>query len=134
MALSSIQIDRFAHRLGAWMDSAGPESDVVVSCRVRLARNLADAPFISRLEEDRAESLAERLRDVLEAQTTESGPLGESEAVWVDIREASVVARLLLRERHLVSRDLAPIEEQRTVPPGRAVYFTASETASAMVN
>ena len=28
-----------------WLDSAGPSSDVVISSRVRLARNLTDLPF-----------------------------------------------------------------------------------------
>ena len=129
-----LDVDHFAQRLGSWLEDLGPEPDVVVSCRVRLARNLADEPFISRLEEDRAASLAGRLHEVLEEELSGSGELAEDGGHWVDVREADVVARLLLRERHLVSRDLAPIEEQRSVPSGRAVFFGRSETVSAMVN
>ena len=42
--------------------------------------------------------------------------------------------RLLLRERYLVSRDLAPADERRPLLPGRAVGFGASETLAVMVN
>ncbi|MHC4262598.1 MAG: ATP--guanido phosphotransferase [Planctomycetota bacterium] len=134
MTLTTIQNDDFAQRLGSWMTAAGPESDVVVSCRARLARNLADEAFISRLDEARADALADRLRDVLDQGIADGKALGDDSGHWVDIRESGPVTRLLLRERHLVSRDLAPIEEQRTVQRGRSVFFTKSETVSAMVN
>ena len=42
--------------------------------------------------------------------------------------------RLLLRERHLVSRDLVPSEDGTKAAPGRAVAFGASECVSVMVN
>jgi hypothetical protein len=44
----------FAQRSGEWMRGTGPESDIVISSRIRLARNLADFPFIRRCsDEDR---------------------------------------------------------------------------------
>jgi protein arginine kinase len=55
-------------------------------------------------------------------------------AHWVDVHEADGVLRLLLRERHLVSRDLAPVGEERSAPPGRAVAFDQAESVSIMVN
>ncbi|WP_419192393.1 ATP--guanido phosphotransferase [Engelhardtia mirabilis] len=137
MTLQPIRIDEFAHHVGSWLVSPGPESDVVVSCRVRLARNLSAFPFVTRLADDKAALLAKELRAAL-TDLSEGGPAGEAastgDGTWVDIPKASSVARLLLRERHLVSRDLAPIEEQRRVPAGRAVFFAQAETVSAMVN
>jgi protein arginine kinase len=47
---------------------------------------------------------------------------------------ASPLLRLMLRERHLISRDLAPSEDGHGAQPGRAVAFGASETISVMVN
>ena len=35
-----------------WYEKAGKESDVVISTRVRLARNLADMPFPNRMTPD----------------------------------------------------------------------------------
>ena len=35
-------------RCGEWLRGSGPESDIVISSRIRLARNLANFPFIRR--------------------------------------------------------------------------------------
>ncbi len=138
VTLTPIDNERFVQGLGAWLGGLGPEPDVVVSCRVRLARNLAGRAFVTRLGEDDAEGLAASVREVLEDAPERFGPEASGSSggpgVWVDVRDASVVTRLLLRERHLVSRDLAPVDEPRPVGRGRAVFFTGDETSSAMVN
>ena len=33
---------------GPWLSDDGPDTDVVMSCRVRLARNIAGFPFVGR--------------------------------------------------------------------------------------
>jgi protein arginine kinase len=110
------------------MSNSSPESDVVLSCRVRLARNLADYPFIPRLDPKSAEELCNKLRAILiEARL-------DGETLWVPMTEATPVLRLMLRERHLISRDLAPSEDGQGAQPGRAVAFGVSETISVMVN
>ena len=129
MSFHTLEPHDFAARLGGWLSTPGPDSDVVVSCRVRLARNLEGYPFMVRLDERRAVELAGRLRAGLEGLT-----LDGSQPIWVDIPEAPKLVRLLLRERHLVSRELAPVEEDRAVPAGRAVVFGVAETTAAMVN
>ncbi len=129
MTDSNFEPRAFANRVGAWLSQAGPEPDVVVSCRVRLARNLAGFPFVTRLPERQAVELAGKLRESLRERSVDG-----AELVWVDLPEASNLGRLVLRERHLVSRDLAPVEPHREVPAGRAVTFSVAETTSAMVN
>ncbi|HTF87873.1 MAG TPA: ATP--guanido phosphotransferase [Planctomycetota bacterium] len=119
---------RFAERLGRWLCESGPDGDVVVTSRVRLARNVEGFPFVSRLTPERAVELASSLEPVL------SGLELGDEIHWVEILAASPVLRLLLRERHLVSRDLAPNTEERPAAPGRAVAFTHQENISIMVN
>src|SRR5262249_43706560 len=111
-----------------WLAPQGPDSDVAVSCRVRLARNVRGYPFVSRLEQKRAEELCERLRsDLAEAAI-------DGETIWVPIAEASPLVRVLLRERHLVSRDMVPNDDGARAPAGRGVAFGASETVAVMVN
>ena len=41
---------RFVDRVSGWLQHRGPDADVVVSCRVRLARNVEGYPFVQRLE------------------------------------------------------------------------------------
>ena len=51
-----MNLDEMAERSGEWLKGEGPESDIVVSSRIRLARNLTDYPFISKATDlDRAE-------------------------------------------------------------------------------
>ena len=48
-------IGKFAAQCGEWLRGSGPESDIVISSRIRLARNLADFPFVRRCtDHDRA--------------------------------------------------------------------------------
>jgi protein arginine kinase len=124
----SIDCTKFAARVAPWLSEPGPEGDVVVSSRVRLARNLAEFPFVTKLAPERAAELCELVRDPLSALRV-SGPMH-----WVPIPEAPPVLRLCLRERHLVSRDLAPSADERAALPGRAVAFSDDETVSVMVN
>jgi len=128
MGFAPIDPRRFADRVGSWLLESGPEADTVVSCRVRLARNVAGYPFVLRLEPDRAEELCAKLRDVLEESDLEGEP------VWVAMDDASAVMRLLLRERNLVSRDLAPTDPRLSARPGRGVVFSTTETVSVMIN
>jgi len=128
MTLPPIDPRRFAERIGAWLSSTGPESDVVVSCRVRLARNVDGLPFVARMDPKAAVDLAARLHEELVSARL------DGETHWVAMTEASPLLRVLLRERHLISRDLAPAEDGAAALPGRAVAFGASESIAAMVN
>ena len=128
MSFSPIDVHRLASRVGSWLTSEGPESDVVVSCRVRLARNIGGYPFVPKLDEKAALDLCEILRQHLLSVEL------DGETLWVEMKDAPVVLRLMLRERHLISRDMAPVEESTKTLPGRAVAFGEHETLSVMVN
>jgi protein-arginine kinase len=43
-----------------WLDATGPESELVISTRVRLARNLAGHPFWGRNTADQRDAMAPR--------------------------------------------------------------------------
>jgi len=139
LSVASLDPKSFAERLPHWLVPTGPDADVVVSCRVRLARNVAGFPFVTRLRPEQAQELAERLRGPLTSDAVarvaslDQGDAG-SEMLWVEVEQASSLVRHLLRERHVVSRDLAPSADERPAQPGRAVAFSRSETLSVMVN
>lgn len=118
----------FASQTSSWLSGPPDGGDVVVSCRVRLARNLRTFPFTPRLAPERAEELA----DLVQPHLVDANLDGET--LWVPMNGTSVVLRLVLRERHLISRDLAPVEEGDRPTPGRAVAFGKSESLSVMVN
>ena len=97
-------------------------SDVVISSRVRLARNLAGMPFLGRCTRDQQTEIEHRLRDcIMQAGIAD-------ETFYVDIAESDEIDRRLLVERHLISRQHA-----RSGHP-RGVAFSPNETLAIMIN
>jgi protein arginine kinase len=83
-----------------WLDASGPQSNIVLSTRIRLARNLRDVPFATRA------TPADRRR-VLEL--VESAWIRSPSArggVRLLIEDLDPTGRVLLHERHLVSKEL----------------------------
>ncbi len=115
-------LDDLAQRSGEWLRGSGPEADIVISSRIRLARNLADYPFVSRAtDHDRAQietTLRERIL----------GLNGTSELLYVDVEELEGVDRQFLVERQLISREHADSHG------ARAVAIDGCEKFSLMIN
>lgn len=116
-------LGRITTNAGEWLRGAGPRSDVVLSSRVRLARNLAGFPFVSRSSRRQREEILERCRDQIM-----NGQLAEN-VLWVGLVECPQVDCQLLVERHLISRQHA-----RANDLARAVAVDTNETFSIMVN
>lgn len=94
------EIRALADRVTAWLEGSGPESEIVLSSRARLARNLADAPF-----PQRATDLDRRNVFARVANAAQGIDALADVRVWnVDLLESA--ERRLLVERHLVSPNL----------------------------
>ncbi len=109
-----------------WLDASGEHPDVVLSTRIRLARNLEGYAFSSRARE------GERLRilsQVREAIPVVSGLAG---GVMLRMDELEVSDRQLLHERHLISRELAGFDSPTGARGGAAVMV--GEGVSIMIN
>lgn len=96
--------------LGEWLSAGGPEGDVVMSTRIRLARNVADYPFLGRIDERRKAALERELREKLGACL--------DAPVYHDLEAATPVDRQCLVEGHVISRDLAQGRGARGVAVG----------------
>lgn len=117
-----MELNELDRRGGEWLRGDGHRSDVVLSSRVRLARNLAGYPFLSRAGDDQAREIADRLRERLDG-------LGlPTRQHYVDLQEADRTEARFLVERHLISREL----ESGQGP--RGVAFGSDEAVSVMVN
>jgi protein arginine kinase len=111
----------------AWLRADGPHSDIVLSTRIRLARNVASFRFGTRAEgEDRREVL----RLTLDAAGA-APSLGSGRQVVVSDLPAS--ERQLLLERHLVSRELIG-GAGHLAPTHTALLMAPGEALSVMVN
>ena len=58
-----MNLDSLLPNLGEWLRGTGPESDVVVSTRIRLARNLVNVPFTSRANNPQKHEIATKARE-----------------------------------------------------------------------
>lgn len=121
-----MHLDDLANTSGEWLKGSGPESDIVISSRIRLARNLADFPFISRTtESDRAEIEKIIHGRIEELQSSEKV---SGDALYINVGKLEDVDRQFLVERQLISRELAESDG------ARAVVIDQSERYSVMIN
>ncbi len=97
-----------------WLDASGPQSHLVLSTRVRLARNLASFPFQGRT----GDAERERILRAVEQAALETILLGHAVSFRLD--QLDEPDRQLLHERHLISKELAGLE-----PAGRVRYGAA---------
>ena len=117
-----MKLSDLTNHAGEWLRGSGPMSDVVISSRVRLARNLSGFPFLSRASRHQKQALEKQLRDVI--LTANIAP----QLLYVDLDQAPELDRTLLVERHLISKPHASAEG------ARGVAISADETASIMIN
>ncbi len=119
-----MKLGEMTQRAGEWLRGMGPHSEIVISSRVRLARNLAGFPFVNRATSRQRMDVLERVSDPIN-----QCKLSE-EILWVNLNEADDLDRMLLVERHLISRQHA-----NTAPDlPRAVAIAGDETFAIMVN
>ena len=55
-----MDIESLTRKSGEWLRATGPESDIVMSSRIRLARNLAQFPFPARADDTTRAEIEER--------------------------------------------------------------------------
>lgn len=101
-----------------WYEKAGKESDVVISTRVRLARNLADMPFPNRMTPDQKAAVERRVRDAILSGNSAIA----SDFDFVQMDDLSNEQAVSLVERHIVSPEFICKRKGTRIPhlKGRA--------------
>ena len=109
--------------------------DVVMSCRVRVARNVAGFPFVGRATHPQRREVLETVRAAAGPDEASVGLAGgrvgahaAERLAWIDLTSLPKRDRQLLWERHLVSRQFAEGDSPRSVA------VTTDERFSLMVN
>lgn len=117
-----MSLNELAGRPAVWMSGEGPHGDVVLSSRVRLARDLRGVPFPNRADDV---ARTRTFRNVTEACA--GAPELRAATTW-NLDDLRSVEREVFVERHLASRDLA------AGPGARGLVVAPDETISVMVN
>lgn len=100
-----------------WYQLSGPEGDVVLSTRIRLARNLSGIPFPAQMTAEQKKEVSEKIRAAVPA----SMPLN-----YLDMHNMTRIDALSLVERHLISPEFSRCEE------GSALLLSEDESVSLM--
>lgn len=99
-----------------WISGTGPQNEIVLSSRIRLARNIANIPFPSMLDEGRANQVIEGVKSSFE------------DFKLYRMEDSKSIEKQILVEKHLISPNLAKQSQKG------AVAINKDETISIMVN
>ena len=117
-----MKIDSLLKQTCEWLRGTGPNSDIVMSSRVRLARNLEKQPFSHWATKKQEKETMDSLETALTGLDVMNG------ALHVHMNEVDDVDKQFLLERHLISR------EHIVQPESKAVIIGEKEIVSVMIN
>ncbi|MEE2685000.1 MAG: protein arginine kinase [Planctomycetota bacterium] len=117
-----MNLEELAQKCGEWLRGSGPESDIVISSRIRLARNFADFPFIRKCSEQDRANVENQLRTAIQSEKSWAN------LTYIDVDNLPEVDRQFLVERQLISR------EHADASGARAVAIDPDEQFSLMIN
>ncbi|MCI9015693.1 MAG: protein arginine kinase [Clostridia bacterium] len=104
-----------------WYLQSGKSSDVVISSRIRLARNLSEFPFVNKCTKQQKEKIEEKIRQIL--------PNIGYGIKFLKLRDIDDITKMSLVEKHIISPDFAMKETSEGV-----VLINDEENISIMIN
>ncbi len=111
----------------SWMEGSGEHADIVLSTRVRLARNLQGHAFGPRARVNDREAVLGQMRKAMNrVEMLQPG-------LHVDLPEVDSLSRRVLLERRIVTRDLLGEGAEGPVR-GTAVVISGREPVNVLVN
>lgn len=117
-----MKLDDFINHTGEWLRGTGPSSHIVMSTRVRLARNLQKLPFPNRAARKELDDVVAAVQSAIEKIEYFKN------ATFFRMSELDNVDKQFLVERHLMSH------EHSTNTDGKALIVSEEEILSVMIN
>ena len=109
--------------MSCWYTQNAPQNDIVISTRVRLARNLSDVPFPSRMTGAQKAEVNESIKRAISESNT---PFARS-LKYIAMKDVPEIERYSMVERHIISREFASNCEDG------AIILSEDETISVMI-
>lgn len=104
-----------------WYVQNGKESDVVLSSRVRLSRNLKGVPFVTKCSNTDLKTVYDKLKEIT--------PLIGYNLKFLSMKDIDILTKQSLVEKHIISPDFA-----KTKIPYTAIIINDEENICIMVN
>ncbi|MBS4210511.1 protein arginine kinase [Bacillus sp. FJAT-50079] len=120
-----MSLEKFLNKaVSSWMCGDGPDSDIILSSRIRLARNFRDYKFPTVFTNEEAKEIINKVNDLVESNAFEQyGPME-----FLQIEELKSLQKRVLVEKHLISPRLADHASHS------AVLLSENEDISIMIN
>lgn len=110
--------------ISPWMRKEGPSSDIVMSSRIRLARNIANIPYPIIAEEEKLQEV----KQLIETEYADQSFQDYLNFEFIPVNDLSVVEKRVLVEKHLISPHLTKHTKES------AVMISENEQVSIMIN
>ncbi|QQZ09520.1 protein arginine kinase [Heyndrickxia vini] len=119
-----MSLERFVNQaVSAWMNLEGPNSDIVLSSRVRLARNFKQFNFPTLFSNEEAREIIAKVETALQSES-----FHENNMELLRMDDLQTLQKKVLVEKHLISPNLADESSHG------AVILTSEEDVSIMIN
>lgn len=109
--------------MNKWYMQSGAEDDIIISSRIRLARNLKNYPFTSKISLQQRQEVCRAVWDAV----SKGGFSGGDELRFIEMDKLSNVEAFSMVERHIISPEFA--KNRR----GKAVILSVDESISIML-
>ncbi|MCX5706078.1 MAG: protein arginine kinase [Candidatus Omnitrophica bacterium] len=127
-----MQLNDLLNHTSEWLKGSGPNSDIIISSRIRLARNLDKFPFPHWANKKQGEETLDSINEGEETLNSIKDGIAKSEflkrTIFFKLDEMDSVDKQFLVERHLMSLDHAQNTENK------AVAIDDEEIVSIMIN
>lgn len=117
-----MKIDDFVNHTSEWLKGVGPNSDIVISSRIRLARNLTEVPFPHRANKKQSQAALEAIQGAIEQADY------LKKTLFLKLQDLDALDKQFLIERHLMSH------EHVKTTNSKALVLDKDEIVSIMIN
>lgn len=117
-----MKLEGLLYKQSEWLKGTGPKSNIVISSRIRLARNIEGFPFFNWAKPAEKEKILNIVTGVLE------GEKSLKDALFLKMKEITEIDRQFLVERHLMS------PEHLVDPEYKGLAIDDKEILSVMIN
>jgi len=117
-----MKINDLINQVSEWLKGTGSDSDIVISSRIRLARNFASIPFPHWANKEQEAIIIDKARAAISQSTL------LKDATFFMLSDLDSIDKQFLVERHLMSHEHAMRSN------GKAICITDNEVVSIMVN
>ncbi|MDD5005263.1 MAG: protein arginine kinase [Candidatus Omnitrophica bacterium] len=117
-----MNIDDLVNHISEWLRGTGANSDIVISSRIRLARNFPNIPFPHWADKEQEKIIVEKAKAII----SQAPQL--KDASFFMLSDLDNLDKQLLVERHLMSHEHAMRSN------GKAICLTDNEVISIMIN